>query len=152
MYIKLDERRVTNAAKAMDLPGLDNKNVTCAGFEVLSVDSPETAAFPHELDFIVRMTMGPRTTARERAEEEHGDIDVAVIGPDKVVRAALKWQVLLTDAVRPDDAPREVGVFLLRAKRRREVAGVEGMTGWMRPTRSRIRHGDSTVRPPTYVP
>jgi hypothetical protein len=37
------------------------------------------------LDFIVRMTMGPGTTPREGAEEEHGDIHVPVISPDKVV-------------------------------------------------------------------
>jgi hypothetical protein len=32
-------------------------------------------------------------------EQEDGDIDVAVLGPDELVRAALKWQVLLTDTV-----------------------------------------------------
>jgi hypothetical protein len=99
MYIYLDEGRVTNAAEAMDLPGLDDKNVTSAGFEFLSVDGPKTATFPHELDFIVWMTMGSGTTTREGAEEEHGDIYVAVIGPNEVVRASLKWQVLLADAV-----------------------------------------------------
>lgn len=71
MYIKLDEGRVTNAAEAVDLAGLDDKNVARFGFEFLSVDGPETAALPHELNFIVRMTMGPRTTPREGAEEEY---------------------------------------------------------------------------------
>jgi hypothetical protein len=85
MDIDLDEGRVTNAAEAVDLPGLDDQNVARAGFEFLSVDGPNTATFPHELDLIVRMTMGPGTTPREGAEEEHGDIHVAVIGPDKVV-------------------------------------------------------------------
>jgi hypothetical protein len=99
MDIELDEGRVTNAAEAVDLPGLDDKNVTCTGFEFLSIDGPETATFPHELDFIIRMAMGPGTVPREGAEEEHGDIHVAVIGPDKAMRAALKWQVLLTDTV-----------------------------------------------------
>ncbi len=99
MYIKLDEGCVANAAKAMDLPGLDHKNVTRARFEFLSVDGSVTATFPHELDFIVRMPMGPGATPREGAEEEHGDIHVAVIGPNEVVRAALKRQVLLTDTV-----------------------------------------------------
>jgi hypothetical protein len=109
MYIKLDERRVTNATEAMDLPGLDDKNVTCTGFEFLSVDGPETPTFPHELDFIIRMTMGAGTAPREGAEEEHGDIHVAVLGPHKVMRAALKWQVLLTDTVHPAYAPVEMG-------------------------------------------
>jgi hypothetical protein len=108
MDIDLDERRVTNTAEAMYLSGLDDKDVTCAGFEFLSVDCPETAAFPHELDFIVGMSMGSRTTPREGAEEERGDVHVAVIGPNEVVRAALKWQVLLTNTVHPAYAPREV--------------------------------------------
>jgi hypothetical protein len=107
MYIELNQGRVTNAAKAVDLTGLDDKDVTRAGFEFLSVDGPETSAFPHELDFIVRMTMGSRTTPRESAEQEHRDIHVAIIGPDEVVRAALKGQVLLTNAVHLADAPME---------------------------------------------
>jgi hypothetical protein len=105
MYIKLDEGRVTNTPEAVDLPGLDDENVTCAGFEFLSVDGPETAAFPDELDFTVRMAMGSRATPREGAEEEYGDTHVAVVGPDELVRAALKRQVLLTNSVHPADAP-----------------------------------------------
>jgi hypothetical protein len=85
MYVDLHEGRVPDAAEAVDLPGLDDQNVACAGFEVLTVDGPETATFPHELDFVVGMTMGPGTTLGKGAEEEHGDIHVAVIGPDKVV-------------------------------------------------------------------
>ena len=101
MYIELDQGRLTNAAEAVDLPSLDDKYVTRAGFEFLSIDGPETAAFPHELDFIVRMTMGSRTTPREGAEQEYGDIHVAVIGPDEAMRATLKRQLLLTNAVHP---------------------------------------------------
>jgi hypothetical protein len=90
MDIELDERRVTHAAEAMDLSGLDDQNLPCAGFEFLTVDDPQTTTVLHELDFIVRVTMGPRTTPREGPEEEHGDVDVAVIGPDELVRAAHK--------------------------------------------------------------
>ena len=99
MYVNLDEGCVTNAAEAVDLPGLDDENVTGAGFEFLSVDGPQTATFPHELDFIVRMTMRPGPTPGDSAEEEHRDTYVAVIGPNEVVRAALERQVLLTDTV-----------------------------------------------------
>jgi hypothetical protein len=105
MYIDLDERRVANAAEAVDLTGLDDENVTGAGLEFLPVDDPEAPALPHELNFIVRMTMGPGTTPWEGVEEEDGDIDVAVLGSDEVVRAALKWQVLLPDTVHPAHAP-----------------------------------------------
>jgi hypothetical protein len=101
MDINLDERRVTNAAEAMDLPGLDDQNITSAGFEFLPVDVPEAPAFPDELDFIVRVTMGAGTPPGEGAEEEDGDIDVAVLRADELVRAALKWQVLLLDTVHP---------------------------------------------------
>jgi hypothetical protein len=107
MHIELDERCVTNAAEAVDLTGLDDENVTCSGLEFLTVDGPETAALPHELDFVVRMTMGPWTTPREGAEEEDGDVHVAVVGPDELVRATLKGQVLLANAVHPADAPME---------------------------------------------
>jgi len=99
MYIHLDEGRVTDAAEAVDLPGLDDENVTGSGFELLPVHGPETATFPHELDLVVRMAMGSGTTPGESAEEEHGDTHVPLIGSDEVMRAALKWQVLLTDTV-----------------------------------------------------
>jgi hypothetical protein len=85
MYIELDERRVTDAAEAVDLTGLDDENVPCSGFEFLSVDGPETAAFPHELDFVVRVTMRAWTTPGEGAEEEYGDIHVAIIGANELV-------------------------------------------------------------------
>ena len=107
MDINLDQGRVANAAEAVDLSRLDDENVTSAGFEFLSVDGPEAPAFPDELDFIVRMTMGPGTTPGERAEEEGGDVDVAVLGPDEVMRAALERQVLLGDTVHPTCAPLE---------------------------------------------
>ncbi len=105
MHIELDKGSVTDAAKTVNLAGLDDENVTRPRFEFLSVDGPETAAFPYELDFVVRMTMGTRTTAREGAEEEYGDVDITVVCPDELMRAAMKWQVLLTNAVHPGDAP-----------------------------------------------
>ena len=99
MYIHLDEGRVTDAAEAVDLPGLDDENVTGSGFEFPSVHGPETATFSHELDFVVRMPMRAGPPAGESAEQEYRDIHVPVIGSDKVMRAALEWQVLLTDPV-----------------------------------------------------
>src|SRR6266705_4385144 len=94
MYIHLDEGRVTDAAETVDLPGLDDGS----GFEPLPVHGPETATFPHELDLVVRMAMGSGTPPGESAEQKHGAMH-AVIGSDKVMRAALEWQVLLTDTV-----------------------------------------------------
>jgi len=109
MYINLHEGRVANAAEAMDLPGLDDQDVTGAGLEFLPVDRPEAPAFPDELDFIVRMPMGPGTTPGEGAEEEGRDVDVAVLGSNELVRAALKGQVLLTHTVHPARTPMKVG-------------------------------------------
>jgi hypothetical protein len=103
--VDLHQWRIADATKAVNLSGLDDQNVACAGFEFLSVDGPEAATFPHDLDFIIRMTMGPRATSRERAEEKHGDVYITVIGPDELVRAALKGQVLLTNTVHPAAAP-----------------------------------------------
>jgi hypothetical protein len=105
MDVELDEWRVANAAEAMYLSSLDDKDVTRAGLEFLAVDGPEAAALPHELDLIVGMSVGPGTASGKGAEEEHGDVHVAVIGPDELVRAAPKWQVLLADAVHPADTP-----------------------------------------------
>jgi hypothetical protein len=51
------------------------------------------------------MTMGAWATPREGAEEEHGHVHVAIVGAHEVVRAALKGQVLLANAVHPADAP-----------------------------------------------
>jgi hypothetical protein len=105
VHVELNEGRVTNATEAMDLSCLDDEDVTRARFELFSIDVPETAAFPHELHFIVGMTMRSGTTPGEGAEEKHRDVDVAVIGADELVRASLKWQVLLADSVHVADAP-----------------------------------------------
>jgi hypothetical protein len=105
MYVDLDERRVTDAVKAVDLSGLYDENITCAGFELLAVDGPETAAFSDELHLVVRMTMRARTTAGESSKEEHGDIHVAIVGSNELVRAALERQILLANAEHPADAP-----------------------------------------------
>jgi hypothetical protein len=105
MDIDLDEGPVTDTLEAVDLTGLDDQNVTCSGFEFLAVHGPAAAAFPHELDFIVRMTMRPGPAPWEGAEKEYRDIHVAVIGTDEVVRAAVKGQVCLTNAVHPAEPP-----------------------------------------------
>jgi hypothetical protein len=110
MHIHLDEGRVTDAAEAVNLSRLDHENVAGARFEFLSVDGPETAAFPHELDFIIRMSMWPGTTPGKSAEEENGDVHVSVIRPNEMMRAALEGQVLLTNAMHPD-LPIKVGYF-----------------------------------------
>jgi hypothetical protein len=99
MDINLDEWPVSDATEAVDLSRLDNEDVTGAGLEFLPVDCPETPPFPDELDFIVGMTMRPGPLARQRAEKEDRDVDIAVIGPDEFMRTAVKRKILLTNAV-----------------------------------------------------
>jgi hypothetical protein len=43
--------------------------------------------------------MRPRTTPRQRAKQEHGDVHLAVVGSNEAMRAALKWQILLANAI-----------------------------------------------------
>jgi hypothetical protein len=59
VHIDLDQRRFANAAEAVDLTGLDDENVAAACLEFLPAYVPEAAAFPHELDFIIRWRCGP---------------------------------------------------------------------------------------------
>ena len=127
MDVDLDERRVTNAVETVYLSGLDDKDVTCAGFELLSIDGPEPAAFSDELHFIVRMSMRARTTARKGVEEEHGDVHVTVIGANETVRAALEGQIMLTDAVhRAILPPKEPGGKITKAAQRAQWGGYFG--------------------------
>jgi hypothetical protein len=39
------------------------------------------------------------TWTSQGAEEEDGDVHVAVVGPDELVGAALKWQIVLTGTI-----------------------------------------------------
>ena len=45
------------------------------------------------------MAVGPGTIPGEGAEQEYGDLHVAVVGANEVMRASLERQVFLTDAV-----------------------------------------------------
>jgi hypothetical protein len=41
------------------------------------------------------------TTTGKGAQEEHGDVHIAVVGPDELIRAALEGQILLANAIHP---------------------------------------------------
>ena len=85
MDINLDEGRVSDATKAMDLPGLDHENIAGDCFEFLALDVIKAPPLPDELDFIVRMTMGTGTFPRKGAEKKGGYVDIAVLGANKVM-------------------------------------------------------------------
>jgi hypothetical protein len=105
MHVYLDERLVTDAAEAVDLARLDHKNVPGAGLELLPVHDIKTAAFPEELDLVVGVTVRAGPASRQGSKEEYGDIHVTVLGPHEPMRAALKGEIILTNAVHPMDAP-----------------------------------------------
>src|SRR5262245_5732498 len=80
MDVELHERPVADALEPVNLACFDHENVSSAGFELLAVHRPESPALPHELDFVVRMTMGTWSSARHGAEEKYRHVDIAVVG------------------------------------------------------------------------
>ena len=99
MHIDLDERPVADTAEAVNLSRLDDENVAGGDLEFLSIHHVQAAPLSDELDLVVRVAMRSRAASREGAEQKGGNIDVALLGPDELMRAALTWQVLLTDSV-----------------------------------------------------
>jgi hypothetical protein len=71
MDVHLDQRIIANAAEAMDLSRLDDEDVAGAGLELHSIHGPETAAFPDELNFIVRMAVGTGATPWQGSQKEN---------------------------------------------------------------------------------
>jgi hypothetical protein len=99
MDIYLDQRLVTDTGEAVDLPGLDDQDVARAGLKLPAVDLVETPSISDELDFVIGMAMRARPAAGQGIEEKYRDADVALIGADELVRAALEGEILLTHAV-----------------------------------------------------
>jgi hypothetical protein len=96
MYIQLYEWDVANATEAVDLAGLDHQDVTCPGFELLTIDLPHTAPLLNELHFIIGVAVRARPTARLAIEQEDGYADLAVACADKMMGAAPERQIRLT--------------------------------------------------------
>src|SRR5262245_52446809 len=144
VHVELHERRVADAAEAVNLAGLDHQDVAGAGLELLAVHRPQPAPFPDELHFIVRMTMRSRTPAGKRAEEEDRHVHVAVVGADELMRAAHERQILLAHSVhRADASGFKRSDSDTRTKRRRRT--VPGRGTWRRAaTALRLRGAWST--------
>jgi hypothetical protein len=85
MNVHLDQRAIPDDFEAVNLPGLDDENVSSAAFKLLSVHGPYPAPFPDKLDLIAGMPMRPGTPARQAAEQKDGDAHVSLVGPDKFV-------------------------------------------------------------------
>ena len=80
MNVNLYQRRIANGFEAVDLPSLDDKDVSRGTFEGLVVDRPHSPAFADELNLIVGMPVRPRTLARQPVEPKHGDAHVSLQG------------------------------------------------------------------------
>ena len=60
--VDLYQRRVADYREAVDLTGLDNKDIPCTALEGRAVDRPHSAAFADELDLIIRVPVRTRST------------------------------------------------------------------------------------------
>jgi hypothetical protein len=69
--VELYERRIADGLEAVDLTGLDDKNVSGAALECLAVNRPDSFAFADKLDFIVRVTMRTRSRTWLSVKEKH---------------------------------------------------------------------------------
>src|SRR5262249_15505996 len=52
VHVHLHQRRISNAAEAVNLAGFDDQDISRAGLEFGSIHVPETAPLPNELDLI----------------------------------------------------------------------------------------------------
>ena len=60
--VELYQWRITNRLKAVDLAGLDDKDVSSAALEGLAAHGPHPPAFTDELDLVIRMLLGNALT------------------------------------------------------------------------------------------
>jgi len=93
--VDLHQRRVTNRLEAVNLTGLDDKDIARATLEGLAVDGPNSPAFTNELDFIIRVPVRTRSRTRLSMEQEHRDACVALFRSNKLMRTTNKRQILL---------------------------------------------------------
>ena len=99
VYVHLKQGLLADALEAVDFSRLDDQDVSRAGLEFLPVHDVTSPVLSQELDFVVGMAVGTRSAAWQRSEKKHRDVDAALIGADELVRAALKRQILLTNAI-----------------------------------------------------
>src|SRR5690349_17494478 len=79
--VDLYQWRLANSLEAVDLTGLDDKDVSSAALECLAIDRPHPAALPDELDFVIRMPMRARSRTGLAIEEEHRNTCVSCSAP-----------------------------------------------------------------------
>ncbi len=85
MYVKLHQWRFADGFEAVNLSGLDNKNVATTAFESLVSNGPQSAAFTNELNFVIRMPMRTWPGTGLPMEQEYRHTRVALMGSDKLM-------------------------------------------------------------------
>ena len=93
--VDLHQRRITDRLEAMDLTGLDDKDISRAALEGLAVYGPHSPAFTDELDLVIGMPVRTRPRSGLPMEQEHRNTSVALLSSDKLVRTTNKGQTLL---------------------------------------------------------
>src|SRR6266850_5380559 len=107
--VELYQWRIANGLEAVDLAGLDDKDVSGAALERLAIDSPRSAALTDELDLVIRMPMRTRSRTGLAIEQERRNTGVALLSSDKLIRTTNKRQVLLTHMMHAHDPPSRIG-------------------------------------------
>jgi hypothetical protein len=97
--VQLNQRLVPDALKAVDLAGLDDQDVSGPRLELLPIDDIAAPPFSDELNLIIGMAMGTGSPAGQSPEQEHRDVDVALVRSDELVRATLEGEILLPNAM-----------------------------------------------------
>ena len=85
MHIKLDQWRVADRPKAVDLSRLDDQNVSRSRLERLSVYGPDATALTYELHLIVRMPVWAGSPAGQGVKQEDRDVHSSLICPDELM-------------------------------------------------------------------
>jgi hypothetical protein len=107
--VDLDQGGIANRFEAVDLAGLDYKDVSGAALEGFSIDGPDSAAFTDELDLVIRMSMRTRSRTGLALEQEHRNTGVTLLSSDKLMGTTNKWQVLLADVMHRCSSPGGIG-------------------------------------------
>ena len=85
MDVELYKRRIANRLEAVNLSGLDDKDVSSGAFKRLAVDRPHAAAFTDELDLIIRMPMRTRSGTWFPMKQKNRNSSVCLLRSDKLV-------------------------------------------------------------------
>jgi hypothetical protein len=93
--VELHQRRITNSLDAINLTGLDDKDISGAALEALAVNGPYSPAFTDELDLVIWVPVRTRSRTGLPMEQEHRNTGVALLSSDKLMRTTNKGQILL---------------------------------------------------------